>query len=60
MFIRDDIDVDADKPAALYPSHRGFVAAYQEGGDRAVKRGFLRPADATLMKKWAAGSDVGG
>jgi hypothetical protein len=51
---------DADKLATLYPRHRAFVAAYKKAANRAVKRGFLRPADAKLMKKWAAGSGVGG
>jgi hypothetical protein len=35
------------------------VAAYKKAANGAVKRGFLRPADARLMKRWAAGSDVG-
>jgi hypothetical protein len=51
---------DAAKLAALYPSHRAFVAAYKKAANRAVKRGFLRAPDAKLMKQWAAASDIGG
>jgi hypothetical protein len=50
---------DAAKLATLYPSHRAFVSAYRTAVTRAVRRGWILHADAQLMRKWAAGSDIG-
>ena len=49
---------DAAKVAALYPSHAAFVKAWNAATDKAVKAGFLLPADAKDIKAAAAASDV--
>src|SRR5262249_39240306 len=36
--------------AALYPDHETYVAQFDAATDRAVDAGFIRPADAALMK----------
>jgi hypothetical protein len=50
---------DASKLASLYPSHDAFVKAWNTATDKAVKAGFLLPADAKNIKA-AAQSTVGG
>src|SRR5262249_157598 len=52
--------VEAAKLASLYPTHKAFVAKYNKGLKRAVNKGWIRRADAKLIKKWAGGSDIGG
>jgi hypothetical protein len=54
------VPFDAAKLAMLYPSHAAYLKAYKRATRRAVRAGFLRKADATLMLEWAAGSDIGG
>jgi hypothetical protein len=44
---------------ALYPTHRDFVSKYAKAIKRAVKSGAVLKADARLMRRWAAGSDIG-
>src|SRR6185295_313246 len=51
---------DAAKLAALYPTHKAFTSAYNKSLKRAVKKGWILKPDAKLMKKWAAGSNIGG
>jgi len=51
---------DAPTLAALYPTHKAFTSAYDKALKRAAKRGWIRPPDARLIKKWAAGSNIGG
>ncbi|MDX2168135.1 MAG: alpha/beta hydrolase domain-containing protein [Deltaproteobacteria bacterium] len=46
--------------AELYPSHAGYVAAVAAATDRAVAAGFIRPADAPLIKAAAEQSAIGG
>jgi hypothetical protein len=48
------------KLASLYPTHEAFVAEYNKALKRAVKKGWILEADAKLIKKWAAGSSIGG
>jgi len=50
---------DGAKLASLYPSHRAFVSEYRKAVSRAVRAGWILQADAKLMRKWAAGSDIG-
>jgi hypothetical protein len=45
--------------ASLYPTHKAFVSAYGKAIKRATKAGWLLKPDAKLIKKWAAGSNVG-
>jgi len=51
---------DAPTVAALYPTHKAFTSAYDKALKRAVKRGWILEPDARLIKKWAAGSGIGG
>ena len=51
---------DQAKLASLYPSHKAFVSAYNKAVKRALKAGWILKPDAKLMKKWAAGSSIGG
>ncbi len=44
---------------ALYPTHGAFVSAYAKAIRRAVKSGALLKPDAKLIRRWAAGSDIG-
>ncbi|HZR81476.1 MAG TPA: alpha/beta hydrolase domain-containing protein [Candidatus Binatia bacterium] len=44
----------------LYPSHADYVDAVARSTDRALRAGFLRKADAELIKANAAQSDIGG
>ncbi|HUE30807.1 MAG TPA: alpha/beta hydrolase domain-containing protein [Verrucomicrobiae bacterium] len=50
---------DAATLASLYPSHRAYVARFDRATRKAVRSGFLLKPDATLLKRWAAGSNVG-
>ena len=45
--------------AARYPSHAAFVKAWNAATDKAVKAGFVLPADAKGIKAAAAQSSVG-
>jgi hypothetical protein len=52
---------DAARLAALYPTHKAFVAAYNRALRRAVRAGWILRPDARLMKEWAAGAThIGG
>jgi len=51
---------DQAKLASLYPTHKAFVAKYTKALKGAVKKGWILKADAKLIKKWAAGSGIGG
>ena len=51
---------DAAKLAALYPTHRDFIAEYKKALKRSVKAGWILKPDAKLMRTWAAGSNIGG
>ena len=51
---------DAAKLVSLYPTHKAFTSAYNQALERAVKKGWTRRPDARLIKKWAAGSNIGG
>lgn len=46
--------------AELYPTHAGYVAAVAAATDAAVDAGFIRPADAPLIKTAAEQSPIGG
>lgn len=46
--------------ADLYPTHAGYVAAVNDATDSAVDAGFIRPADAEMIKQAAEESDIGG
>jgi hypothetical protein len=46
--------------AELYPTHAGYVAAVEAATDAAVEAGFIRPADAPLIKTAAEQSAIGG
>ncbi len=50
---------DAAELAALYPSHAAFVRAWDTATDKAVKAGFVLPADAKHIKAAAAQSTIG-
>jgi hypothetical protein len=51
---------DAAKLAALYPTEKAFTSAYNKALRRAVKQGWILKPDARLIRKWAAGSNIGG
>jgi hypothetical protein len=51
---------DAAKLASIYPTHRAFVFSYRKAVNQAVKSGHILQPDATLMRQWADGSDIGG
>jgi hypothetical protein len=53
------VPFDTKTLAGLYPSHDAYVAAVAEATDSAVAAGFIRPADAILIKQAAAESDIG-
>ena len=46
--------------ATLYPTHAAYVSGVRQATNRAVRMGFLRRADARLIKLDAAASAVGG
>jgi hypothetical protein len=50
---------DDTKLASLYADHEAYVSAFNEATDRAVRAGFILPADAELMKAAAAASNIG-
>jgi hypothetical protein len=50
---------DAATLAALYPDHEAYVSAFDRATRRALRAGFLVPADAKLMKEAAAASAIG-
>jgi hypothetical protein len=50
---------DAAKRAALYPTHRAFTSAHGKALKRAARKGWILASDAKLIKRWAAGSDIG-
>jgi hypothetical protein len=45
---------------ALYPTPKSFRARFKRSLRRAVRAGWVRPADASLMKAWRATAAVGG
>ena len=45
---------DQTKLDDLYPSHKAFVKRYKKSMKRALKAGFLRPADVDLMSEFLA------
>jgi len=45
--------------AALYPNHGRFVSQWSRAANRAVKAGYLLPADAEELTNSAAMSDIG-
>src|SRR2546427_1972202 len=51
---------DAATLASLCPSHRAYVARFDKATRDAVRAGFLLKPDAKLLRRWAAGSNVGG
>lgn len=51
---------DAAKLKTLYPTPKSFVSAYNKATNRAVRKGWLRRADAKLIKQWAATANIGG
>ncbi len=51
---------DDAKLASLYPTRRAFVSAYRKAVARAVKGRWILPSDAKLMRRWVAGSNIGG
>jgi hypothetical protein len=50
---------DDAKLAALYPTQEAYVSAFHAATDAAVEAGFIRPADAELMKAAAEETEVG-
>ena len=52
--------LDAPTLAALYPTHRAYVSAFNKSLKKAVRAGFVLRPDAKLLKQWAAQSAVGG
>ena len=52
------VPFDGTKLASLYPDRESYVSAFNEATDRAVRAGFILPADATLMKAAAAAIDL--
>jgi len=50
---------DATKLAALYPTHRQFVARWAAATASGVASGFIRPVDAAELIRAAVGSPVG-
>jgi len=51
---------DAATLAQQYPTHAAFVKAWNAATDKAVKAGFIVPADAKGIKAATAASTVGG
>jgi hypothetical protein len=52
------VELDAETLADLYPTHDAYVDAVSESADSAVAAGFIRPADAELIKQAAEEADV--
>lgn len=53
------VPFDTEMLAELYPNHDAYVSAVNEATDRAVEAGFIRPADAELIKTAAEASGIG-
>jgi alpha/beta hydrolase family protein len=51
---------DAATLAHLYPTHAAYVTAFNRSTDRALKAGFLLPAEAAKLETAAAQSTIGG
>jgi hypothetical protein len=51
---------DATKLAALYPTRKAFRSAHSKALRSAVRKGWILKPDARLIRKWAAGSGIGG
>lgn len=51
---------DATKMSMLYPTQASYISAIDAASDSAVSAGFLRPADAELIKARARTSGLGG
>jgi hypothetical protein len=51
---------DEAKLAALYPTHKAFVSAWNRALRRAVKKGWILKRDARLIREWAVDSTIGG
>ncbi len=49
---------DAATLGSLYTDNAAYIDALNTATDEAVSKGFLRPADADLIKEYAAGSDI--
>jgi hypothetical protein len=51
-----------DQPtlSALYPTPKAFLKPYRRSLKRALKNGWVTRADGKLMRRWAAGSGIGG
>jgi hypothetical protein len=54
------VPFNAEMLVALYPTHEDYVAAVNDATDRAVDAGFIRPADAPLIKTAATESAIPG
>ena len=51
--------LDPSTLSSLYPSHRAFRNAFARSAREARKAGFIRPRDASLMRRWARRSEIG-
>jgi hypothetical protein len=49
---------DAATLGSLYPDNAAYINAVNTSTEEAVSKGFLLPADAKLIKDYAAGSDI--
>jgi hypothetical protein len=54
------VPFSASQLAILYPTHAAFVSRWDDATAAAVKAGYLLPADARILDKVAAQSNVGG
>jgi hypothetical protein len=54
------VPFDAATLGTIYPDHARYVAAFRKATRRAVRAGFVVPADAKLMIESAAASPIGG
>jgi hypothetical protein len=54
------VKFDSARLSEIYPTHAGYVAAVDDATDAAVAAGFIRPADAPLIKEQAEQSNIGG
>ena len=53
------VPMTASDLATRYPTHKAFVAKWNKAVDRALKAGYLLPADANELKHAAAQSQIG-
>src|SRR5262249_9281402 len=53
------VPMSATDLATRYPKPSAFVSAWNKAADRAVKAGYLLPADAKELKKAAAQAQIG-